>query len=603
MMTADQFYQQQIMLLQQQTKNLLRKKSYLGWSRFGIMVLIAVAVYFLWPFSWTVVAPVVIVLFFIFIQIIYRDLRNNEALAHARQLMSINESEVTALHHNYYHFNNGTSHIPKDHFYANDIDIFGHASLFQYLNRTVSEMGSARLASWLLNPAGIDEIMARQEAVKELSLKKLWGQQLQAYGKKNPIRIKTMERLQFWLYEPDLFSHFKHWQWLRYLLPLISISISIAAIFSLVPMSIFYATMLLMAAVGFPQEKKVGVLHNQLSKMVAELDTLSESIRLIEEEQFTSPLLLHLQQQFKQNHVHTSTRIRDLKKILDRLDLRFNLVLLLPMNLLLLWNLQQCLALEKWKRENHTNVIKWFDALGIFEALESFAVTYFNNPSWTFPLLKENHFFMDAKEMGHPLIPAAKRINNFLQIKDKASIMLVTGSNMAGKSTYLRSTGINVVLAMAGSPVCAASFILSPVQLISSMRIADNLEESTSTFYAELKKLKAIIDKVNKKEKVFILLDEILRGTNSLDRHTGSKALIKQLIKQEAAAIIATHDVDLADMQQTYPQNMFNFHFDVQVNNEELYFDYTLKPGVCTSLNASILMKKIGIEIDENGIA
>ena len=179
--------------------------------------------------------------------------------------------------------------------------------------------------------------------------------------------------------------------------------------------------------------------------------------------------------------------------------------------------------------------------------------------------------------------------------------MLVTGSNMAGKSTYLRSTGINVVLAMAGSPVCAGSFTLSPVQLISSMRIADNLEESTSTFYAELKKLKTIIDKVNKNEKVFILLDEILRGTNSLDRHTGSKALIKQLIKQEAAAIIATHDIDLADMQQTYPTNMFNFHFDVQVNNEELYFDYILKPGVCTSLNASILMKKIGIEIDENG--
>ncbi|HSN60118.1 MAG TPA: hypothetical protein VLR49_04235, partial [Ferruginibacter sp.] len=187
-----------------------------------------------------------------------------------------------------------------------------------------------------------------------------------------------------------------------------------------------------------------------------------------------------------------------------------------------------------------------------------------------------------------------------INIEKKASIMLVTGSNMAGKSTYLRSTGINVILAMAGSPVCAERMVLSPVQLISSMRIADNLEESTSTFYAELKKLKTVIDKVNNKENVFILLDEILRGTNSLDRHTGSKALIKQLIKQEAAAILATHDVDLAALQESFPQNIFNYHFDVQVNNEELYFDYRLKPGVCTSLNASILMKKIGIELEDS---
>ena len=168
---------------------------------------------------------------------------------------------------------------------------------------------------------------------------------------------------------------------------------------------------------------------------------------------------------------------------------------------------------------------------------------------------------------------------------------------MAGKSTYLRSIGINTILAMAGSPVCASYFCLSPVQLISSMRIADNLEESTSTFYAELKKLKTIIDKVNNNEKVFILLDEILRGTNSFDRHTGSAALIKQLIKHKAAGIIATHDVELAKMKTDHPDNILNYHFDVQVSNDELYFDYRLKEGICTSLNASILMKKIGIEL------
>jgi DNA mismatch repair ATPase MutS len=195
------------------------------------------------------------------------------------------------------------------------------------------------------------------------------------------------------------------------------------------------------------------------------------------------------------------------------------------------------------------------------------------------------------------LIPVEKRVDNFIDIPSNAELMLVTGSNMAGKSTYLRSIGVNVVLAMAGAPVCAKSFSVSHVQIISSMRITDNLEESTSTFYAELKKLKTIIEKVNAGEKVFILLDEILRGTNSLDRHTGSKALIKQLIKKKAAAIIATHDLELANLKEDFSVNILNYHFDVQVSNDELYFDYLLKPGVCNSLNASILMKKIGIEL------
>ena len=253
--------------------------------------------------------------------------------------------------------------------------------------------------------------------------------------------------------------------------------------------------------------------------------------------------------------------------------------------------------MEKWKQQNHEHVLGWFTALGEFEAINSLSILSFNHPEWCFPELKKEHFFIEGKEIGHPLIPAGKCVNNPVKIDQAGELMLVTGSNMAGKSTYLRSIGVNTVLAMAGAPVCAKYFCLSPVQIISSMRIADNLEESTSTFYAELKKLKTVIDKVNNNEKVFILLDEILRGTNSLDRHTGSAALIKQLIKHNAVGIIATHDVELAGLKDEYPSGILNYHFDVQVNNEELYFDYKLKEGICTSLNASILMKKIGIEL------
>jgi DNA mismatch repair ATPase MutS len=343
--------------------------------------------------------------------------------------------------------------------------------------------------------------------------------------------------------------------------------------------------------------KKVTPLHQQVSKMTDELEVLSDSIELIEQTHFTSAFLQNLQQQFIQQNEKASKEIHKLKKILERLDLRFNFVVFIPLDILLQWDLQQAMALEKWKQRNQKNVMQWFIALGEFEAINSLATLSFNHPEWCFPVFKEDHFFIEGKEIGHPLIQADNCVNNPLKISHTGQLMLVTGSNMAGKSTYLRSIGVNTVLAMAGAPVCAGYFCLSPVQIVSSMRIADNLEESTSTFYAELKKLKTIIDKVNNNEKVFILLDEILRGTNSLDRHTGSAALIRQLIKHNAACIIATHDVELAKMKEEYPENILNYHFDVQVSNEELYFDYRLKEGICTSLNASILMKKIGIEL------
>jgi DNA mismatch repair ATPase MutS len=331
--------------------------------------------------------------------------------------------------------------------------------------------------------------------------------------------------------------------------------------------------------------------------MTDELEVLSDSVQLIERTNFTSLHLQELQKKFKQESSKASAQLKQLKSILERLDLRFNIVIFIPLDVLLQWDLQQVMALEKWKEENHKQVTSWFTALGEFEALSSLATLNFNHPGWTFPVLKAEHFFIEGKDIGHPLIPPAKCVTNPIHIEQQGGLMLVTGSNMAGKSTYLRSIGINTVLTMAGAPVCASYFCLSPVQVISSMRIADNLEESTSTFYAELKKLKTIINKVNNNEKVFILLDEILRGTNSFDRHTGSAALIKQLIKHKAAAIIATHDVELAKMKNEHPENILNYHFDVQVSNDELYFDYRLKEGICTSLNASILMKKIGIEL------
>ena len=592
-----EYYKQRVISLNIESVLLHKKKSSLAWLRFATIISIAACLYFLFPFGLWYILITVLLLLVLFTRLVFSDLKNKAAIEHNEFLKSINEDELKALDHKYYHFAEGNEFIPKEHFYATDLDIFGHASLYQYINRTSSEMGSNTLANWLSKPSKSETIAQRQAAVKELLTQTEWRQQLQALGAAKKIQKITLTRLQNWFAEDDRFMKNKRWLIIRYLIPAIMLTVIALNITDVLGNHIRNYCLLASALFAFYISKKVTPLHQQVSKMTDELEVLKDSIHLIEQTDFKSNYLKVLQNQFKQQNDKASSQLHQLKKILERLDMRFNIVVFIPLDILLQWDLQQVIALEKWKKQNHKNVIAWFTALGQFEALNSFSTLSFNHPGWCFPILKEEHFFIEGKEMGHPLIQADKCVTNPLKIEHTGELMLVTGSNMAGKSTYLRSIGINTILAMAGAPVCAKYFCLSPVQIISSMRIADNLEESTSTFYAELKKLKTIIDKVNNNDKVFILLDEILRGTNSLDRHTGSAALIKQLIKHNAACIIATHDIKLAKMKVEYPDNILNYHFDVQVNNDELYFDYRLKEGICTSLNASILMKKIGIEL------
>lgn len=592
-----EYYKKRLTGLEDELVKLHKKKSMLGWLRFAAILCITATWYFIYPHGIWYALALTILLLLLFTRFVFADLKNKTAIEHHNYLVTINEDEIKIMDHQYHHLASGNEFVTKEHYYANDLDVFGHASLYQYINRSTSETGNNTLAAWLLVPADIQTINNRQAAVKDLLSKTVWRQNLQALGAAKKIKTETQTRLQQWFEEDDRFINNRSWSIIRYLVPAIVLTILVLNITDVVNNYVRNYCLLASALLAFYISKKVTPLHHQVSKMSDELEVLSDSIKLIEDADFNSTYLQDLQKQFKLQKEKASTQLNLLKKILERLDLRFNFVVFIPLDVLLQWDLQQAIALEKWKKYNHHHVTSWFKALGEFEAVNSLSTLSFNHPQWCFPGFKEQHFFIEGKEIGHPLIPSDKRVNNFINMEHNGELMLVTGSNMAGKSTYLRSIGINTVLAMAGAPVCAAYFCLSPVQVISSMRIADNLEESTSTFYAELKKLKTIIDKVNKNEKVFILLDEILRGTNSLDRHTGSAALIKQLIKHKAACIIATHDVELAKMKETYPENILNYHFDVQVNNEELYFDYKLKAGICTSLNASILMKKIGIEL------
>lgn len=596
-MTPEQFYNNQLSSLKTALDGLQKRKSALGWSRFLTIAGIIIGGWLLWPVGYMWTTGLIVIGLFGFVQLVLRDLKNNKAIRYTNNLIEINERELQIMSGDYYELPDGAEHFPHNHLYAHDLDIFGRASLFQYVNRGQSDMGRQQLANWLLEPAVVNDINDRQTALKELSANMPWLQQLQAHGNAQTIETSTRDKLNNWIAEPDRFLNFKPWLLLQYLLPAVMLTVIALNIFDLVSNPLRNYFLLAYAILAWIIAKKAAPIHAQLTKIVEELEVMVDSMILIENANFNAALLKNIQVHYQQNSVKASAELKRLKAILERMDLRYNPVVFVPLAIVLVWDLHQVLALEKWKRRNQQQADQWFKALGQLEAIGSFASLHFNHPEWILPTIKESNFFIEGKNIGHPLIPAARRVNNPIDIPSAGELMIITGSNMAGKSTYLRSVGVNVILAMAGAPVCASEFKLSPVQLVSSMRIADNLEESTSTFYAELKKLKTIIDLVNDHQPVFILLDEILRGTNSLDRHIGSKALMQQLIKQNACCIIATHDVELAKLKDEYPKNILTYYFDVQVSNEELYFDYKLKDGICNSLNASILMKKIGIEL------
>ncbi len=593
----ESFYLQRLTELKTDKTNLLQKRNRLAWLRFFSIAAAFTTAILIWPYGQL---PALISFFTftgLFIYFLKQDINNNAAIENTGRLITINETELSVLRHEFSQLPGGDQYKISTHSYANDLDIFGHASLFQYINRTTSEQGSAELASWLMEPASVIEIEERQQAAKELLNEHQWRQQLQAYGVADAITVSTEQKIRNWLSEETKFIHNWLWRVLQLLLPAISLTILGLYILGIIGINQFIPAAIVSMIVAYSISRIVTPLYAKLSRIAPELETLSNSIGLIEKQSFTATYLQQLKQKFAHHPGKASEKIKGLTRILERLDYRLNFVVHIPLNTFLFWDLQQLFYLEKWRESNRQNIGDWFKGLAEVEAIASTSTMAFNHPDWVFCSFAKEEGVFESEALGHPLIPTKKRISNSFSTKGLNQLNLITGSNMAGKSTFLRSIGVNMVLAMMGAPVCATRLTLSPMKVMSSMRVNDNLEESTSTFYAELKKLKEIIEAVNRNEKVFLLLDEILRGTNSADRHTGSKALIKQLIHHNAAGLLATHDLELAKLAEEFPAHIQNYHFDVQVANEELYFDYKLKRGICQSMNASILMKKIGIEL------
>jgi VIT1/CCC1 family predicted Fe2+/Mn2+ transporter len=593
-----EFYQQKINSLEQQLKVLYKRRTVIAWARFLIFILVCIVVYIFWKDGLIAIIASIVSGIALFLIAVSKDADNKNEIKNLETLLHLNEDEINYFDQNFIDKYDGKDLEPPHHTYAKDLDVFGPSSLFQYINRCWSEQGIKMFAERLLQTLSKEQILQQQQSVQELNKKIDWWQQFQAYGINEKITVNAEKKISKWLEMKDEVYTNVSWKILLYVYPVITLSCFYLFLDDILPTSIFSLLLLAFFVTGLLISARIQKVYQLLSKLEPVVATLFKQVNWFEREKFESDLLMNLQQSLRNKEgKKTSSAIKELQNILSRFDVRLNVFGFFILNTFFLWDLWQMIALNKWKSVNKLLVSNWFNAIALIEITGSFAALHFNNPGWTFPLIVEEHFTLSGEQIGHPLIIKEQSVVNDFFIDGVSRIDLITGSNMAGKSTFLRSIGVNMILAYAGCCVCAKNFTVSIATLMSSMRIEDNLAENTSTFYAELKKLKSIIDAVNSGAKTFILLDEFLRGTNSFDRHTGSKALIQQLVKKDAIAIIATHDIELSKLENEFPASIKNYHFDVQVKGDELFFDYTIKDGVCKSMNASVLMKQIGIEM------
>ncbi len=334
-----------------------------------------------------------------------------------------------------------------------------------------------------------------------------------------------------------------------------------------------------------------------LSKKASLLEQYAALFQKTEEKEFRSKIMKNAVKSLAEGDVSAFKAVRQLSVISKVFDYRLNMLVGIVLNIFFLWDIRQSIRLEKWKNRYSQMLPLWFDTLAQVDELASLAGFAFQHPEAIYPDVVTEGFRVQGKNLKHPFIAPEACVGNPVDIVAWSRFHVITGANMAGKSTYLRTVGINYVLAMTGAPVLADAFVFTPVQLFTGIKTSDSLQDGESYFFAELKRLKEIIVRLEKGEKLFIILDEILRGTNSIDKQKGSNALLRQFIRLEASGLIATHDLALGELATSFPENIINKRFEIEIEHDQLLFDYQLKEGISQNLNATFLMKKMGVTI------
>lgn len=592
MISSPEFYQQ---LLQEQSvlaQRLNRRYERLALVRLAVFIGWLVGMILLFSYDWRVG----LVVFMISIPVIAWGVRYHQKIKQSAQAAGVRvklvEQELRALSHDFSAFPDGAALLEVNHPYALDLDLFGPNSLFQFLNRTVTAPGERWLARQLMAPLAAEERARTQVQGRLLAEHPNWCVEFRTLGDGLSDDIRYYQKLSAWLDRPPVVGAGIE----RIILPL-SPLFALAGVVWMVMLSPWQ-----LGVVGFLPA--IWLLRKYKDIIPAEHAYTAEMGDLLKG---YAALLGHMESNpglaadDASGSSQPTKALRTLSYQISQLDVRYNpFVILLEVSGL--WSLKWLRKLDKWRASHRAALPGWLDRLAETDAQVSWATLRFNQPGWTDPVFTEDPL-LEGKGLGHPLLPPAGRVTNDLSMRTDGHLHLITGSNMAGKSTWLRTVGVNLVLAQAGGPVCAVHLRTRPLQVWTSMRTQDDLSESTSSFYAELKRLKSIIEAVaDPDQQVFFLLDEILKGTNSRDRHTGSRALIRQLIRDSGAGIIATHDLELGALESEPGSHVENYAMEVQTRGSELVFDYKLHPGVCQSFNATALMAEMGIDIPEDEI-
>jgi hypothetical protein len=510
-----------------------------------------------------------------------------------KALFEINQNEISYLERNKIPFENGQEFNDFHHPYAYDLDIFGEHSLFQNLNRTATYIGKKTLANQLLTLLPNEEILRNHQAVKELSEKLDWRQEFLAYAKiSNDNQSNYATLLKWSTFNSTPLS--KMSVFISYFSPLLFLGVLIAY---LVTSNIF-----LVSVLSYLFVINLMVLGRFMKRILAEIANstnidktihqYSLLLQKIEEESFQSQKLIDLQQKLMFKKENASVHLKQLAGLFSKMDSISNFVTAIVFNGTFLFNLHVLKSLIQWKNDHRAALEDWLEVIGEFEMLNSLANLSYNNPEFVYPTLNTN-FEIDFTDLSHPLLNEKTRIGNDVRFQPQ-SFMILTGSNMSGKSTFLRSLGINMVLSGIGSPVCANQANVHPLPVLVSMRLSDSLSDSESYFFAEIKRLKQIMDELENRP-AFVLLDEILRGTNSDDKRNGTIEVVKKVIGKKAIGAIATHDIEVCLTTNEYPNILTNKCFEVEIINNELHFDYKLRDGICKNRSATFLMKKMGV--------
>lgn len=511
------------------------------------------------------------------------------------------------------------------HPYAGDLDVFGRASLFQRLDATSTRYGEEVLARWLsgeeaasgIGPAGrdltngavfADAVKKRQAAVRDLAPRLVLREELAALGSLLEDTDEKPDPRPFimWAGQPSASGGSTALpgalRLAALILPPITVGTMIAGGMGLLPRLFFLVPLVASMVFLAVLRTRIQPSLDAASSKESALSRYGGMLALLEDEKFEAAGLVELQKRLKESGSSATREMAALSRIVGFVDARNNEVFRLFIGPALMWDLWCALALEKWRSRVGKVAFGWFRALAELEALSSIAGFSFENPDHAFPEIVERATF-EGIALGHPLIDEGKRVANDVTIEGPAHALVVTGSNMSGKSTLLRALGINTVLANAGGPVCAKSLRLGHLRVATSMRVSDSLEEGTSRFYAELKKLKLVLDlsrvqaRAEGSATLLFLLDEILHGTNTRERLIGARAILRELVKRNAMGAVSTHDLGLADLEAEMPGQMRNVHFEEQVEGEAMTFDYVLRNGVVQSSNALRLMKIVGLDV------